>query len=51
MVYLEGYGFAVAEDTGSAINRNSIDLLFDQHDDARRFGRKELKVYLLADLE
>jgi 3D (Asp-Asp-Asp) domain-containing protein len=51
MVYLEGYGFAVAEDTGSAIKKNSIDLLFDYHDDARGFGRKELKAYLLADLE
>lgn len=49
MVYLEGYGFAVAEDTGSAIKKNSIDLLFDHHEDARRFGRKELKLYLLAD--
>lgn len=51
MVYLEGYGFAVAEDTGSAIKNNSIDLLFDRHDDACRFGRRQLRVYLLADFE
>ncbi|NLL57496.1 MAG: hypothetical protein GX244_03200, partial [Firmicutes bacterium] len=47
LVFIEGYGFARAEDTGSAIKGNSIDLLFDQHHDAWIFGRKTLKVYLL----
>jgi 3D (Asp-Asp-Asp) domain-containing protein len=51
MVYLEGYGFAIAEDTGSAIKGSSIDLLFNHHDDAWKFGRKQLKVYLLANFE
>ncbi len=48
LVFIEGYGFARAEDTGSAIKGNSIDLLFDQHDDAYMFGRKTLKVYILS---
>lgn len=47
-VYIEGYGFAVAADIGSAIKGNRIDLLFDKHDDAWMFGRKSLKVYLLT---
>ncbi len=47
LVFIEGYGFARAEDTGSAIKGNSIDLLFDQHRDAYLFGRKQLKVYIL----
>lgn len=47
LVFIEGYGFARAEDTGSAIKGNSIDLLFNQHHDAWIFGRKTLKVYLL----
>lgn len=46
-VYIDGYGFAVAADIGSAIKGNRIDLLFDKHDDAWLFGRKRLKVYLL----
>lgn len=49
LVYIDGYGFARAEDTGSAINGNSIDLLFERHDDAQMFGRQQLKVYLLTD--
>jgi resuscitation-promoting factor RpfB len=49
LVYLEGYGFARAEDTGGVINGNSIDLLFDLHSDACMFGRKQLKVYLLEE--
>ncbi len=48
LVFIEGYGFARAEDTGSAIKGSSIDLLFDQHYDACMFGRKTLKVYLLS---
>ncbi len=47
LVFIEGYGFARAEDTGSAINGSSIDLLFNQHHDAYMFGRKTLKVYIL----
>ena len=49
LVYIEGYGIARAEDTGSAIKGNIIDLLFDQHDDALRFGRKNLRVYVLSE--
>ncbi|NMB42406.1 MAG: DUF348 domain-containing protein [Firmicutes bacterium] len=47
LIFIEGYGFARAEDTGSAIKGSSIDLLFDKHHDACLFGRKTLKVYLL----
>jgi resuscitation-promoting factor RpfB len=49
LVYIDGYGFARAEDTGSAIKEMSIDLLFDQHHDAYMFGRKQLKIYILAE--
>ena len=48
LVFIEGYGFARAEDTGSAIKGNSIDLLFNQHRDAHMFGRKTLNVYILS---
>lgn len=46
LLYLEGYGFAHAEDRGGAIKGLTIDLLFDRHEDALLFGRRELKVYL-----
>ncbi len=46
MVYLEGYGFAHALDRGSAIRGLRIDLLFDRHEAALAFGRRQLKVYL-----
>ena len=47
MVYLNGYGFARAEDTGSAIKGLAIDLLFDRHAEALAFGRRKVKVYFL----
>jgi len=47
LVYLEGYGYARAEDTGSAIKGASIDLLFNTHAEARAFGRKRLRCALL----
>lgn len=48
LVYLEGYGYARAEDTGSAIKGASIDLLFNTHGEALAFGRRAVKVYLLV---
>lgn len=47
LIYMEGYGFARAEDTGAAIKGKSIDILFGQHDEARLFGRQKLKIYIL----
>ncbi|HHU75514.1 MAG TPA: DUF348 domain-containing protein [Firmicutes bacterium] len=47
LVYLEGYGYARAEDTGGAIKGAKIDLLFDKHREALAFGRKKLRVYIL----
>ncbi len=41
------YGFASAEDTGSSIKGNKIDLFMDGMALARRFGVKSCKVYVL----
>ena len=46
-LYIEGYGYALAADTGSAIKGNRIDLCYDTYDEAQQFGRKKVKVYLL----
>lgn len=46
-VYVEGYGYAVADDTGGAIIGHKIDLAMDSYDEAIQFGRRNVKVYVL----
>jgi 3D (Asp-Asp-Asp) domain-containing protein len=46
-LYIPGYGFAIAGDTGGAIHGNRIDLGFDSIGDAVQFGRRLVKVYTL----
>ena len=36
----------IAEDTGSAINGNIIDLLLDSHEEALQFGRQTCQVFI-----
>jgi uncharacterized protein YabE (DUF348 family) len=47
VLYVEGYGYAVAADTGSSIHGNCIDLFFDSYGDACDWGRRSVKVYVL----
>lgn len=47
LLYVEGYGFAIASDTGGAIRGNRIDLCFPDRRTAARFGHKKVKVHLL----
>ncbi|WP_053373393.1 3D domain-containing protein [Paenibacillus sp. FJAT-27812] len=48
-VYIEGIGFRRAEDTGSAIKGNKIDVYFDSNKTANKFGRKKgFTVYVLG---
>ncbi|MCM3603658.1 ubiquitin-like domain-containing protein [Robertmurraya korlensis] len=46
-VYVEGYGYAVAADKGSAIIGNKIDVFFASKADAYRWGRKTVKIKIL----
>jgi uncharacterized protein YabE (DUF348 family) len=39
-VYIDGLGFRRAEDTGSAVKGNKVDVYFDSNDYANRFGTK-----------
>ena len=41
------YGFAIAEDRGSAIKGKKIDLFFTSNRSAMNFGRRNVKVYIL----
>ena len=46
-VYIPGYGFAVAGDTGGSIVGNRIDLFMENHYDAISFGRRNVEMYIL----
>ncbi|MBL5768924.1 hypothetical protein B5V88_16230 [Heyndrickxia sporothermodurans] len=46
-VYVEGYGYAVAADTGGAIKGRKIDVFFNNNSQAYRWGRKQVKIRIL----
>jgi 3D (Asp-Asp-Asp) domain-containing protein len=46
-LFIEGYGYAVAADTGGAIDGNDIDLCFQTVSECMQWGRKKVKVYVL----
>ena len=48
-LYIEGYGYAVAADTGSAINGNEIDVYFSSSSECYNWGRKTVKAIVLGD--
>ncbi|NLZ53903.1 MAG: DUF348 domain-containing protein, partial [Thermoanaerobacteraceae bacterium] len=43
-LYIDGYGFARAEDTGGAIKGDKIDLFLDTAEETKRFGRRWVTV-------
>ncbi len=46
-VFIPGYGEALAADTGGWIKGNRIDLCFETLEEAFRFGRRKIRVYLV----
>ena len=49
-IYVEGYGIAIAGDTGGAIKGHIVDLFFNSAEECYEFGRQYgLKVYILKD--
>lgn len=48
-VYVKGYGMALAADTGGAIVGERIDLCMESVSEALSFGRRLVKVYVLAE--
>lgn len=46
-VYIEGYGYAIAADTGGLIKGNIIDVFFPSLQRCLSWGRRPVKVYLL----
>ena len=50
-IEIEGYGIRKCQDTGSKIINKRLDLYFDSHQEALKFGKKKLKVYLAKEQE
>ena len=48
-LYIPGYGVALAADTGGAIIGDKIDLCVEDYGEAMSFGRRTVKVYVLAE--
>ena len=46
-LYIEGYGKALASDTGGHIKGDRIDLCFNSVAECFQFGRRDIKVYVL----
>jgi uncharacterized protein YabE (DUF348 family) len=46
-LYIEGYGYGIAEDTGGAIKGNIIDVYFDSNSECINWGRRSVNVYIL----
>ncbi|MFD0049552.1 LysM peptidoglycan-binding domain-containing protein [Actinomycetes bacterium NPDC127524] len=46
-VYVEGYGYATAEDIGGGIKGNEIDIFFPKEQDALNWGRKQVQVKVI----
>jgi 3D (Asp-Asp-Asp) domain-containing protein len=47
-VEIEGLGTYIAEDTGSAIKGKIIDIYFDTHEEALKFGRQKVNIRILS---
>lgn len=46
-LWIEGYGYGIAQDTGGLIKGNIIDLFMDTKEECQRWGRKKVNVYIL----
>ena len=46
-LYVPGYGFGIAGDTGKDIVNRRIDLFYGTEQEAVRWGRRNLRVYIL----
>ncbi len=47
LVFVEGYGFAIAADTGGAIKGNIVDVCLPTEQECRNWGRRNVRVHIL----
>lgn len=46
-VYVEGYGYAIAADTGSSVRGNKVDVFFSTKSQAYKWGVRKVKIRIL----
>ncbi|MCJ7690823.1 MAG: 3D domain-containing protein, partial [Clostridiaceae bacterium] len=46
-MYIEGYGYGIAEDVGGAIKGNRIDLFYNTRSESMNWGSRNVNVYVL----
>ena len=51
ILYIEGIGERTVQDRGGAIRGQKIDVFFNSHEDALRFGRQEVRIKVISDTE
>lgn len=47
-VFIPGYGYAIASDTGGAVKGNIIDLYLNSHEECISWGRRSVTLHLIA---
>ena len=47
LIYIEGFGLRIAEDTGGDIKGNRLDLFVDSKEEAIKLGRRTAKVFFI----
>ena len=47
LIYVEGYGFGIACDTGGAIQGHRIDLCFSNNHEANNWGRRQVTIHIM----
>ena len=47
VVYIDGLGERVVQDRGGAIKGNTVDVYFEDHDEALVFGRQAVRLYIV----
>ena len=51
ILYIEGIGERTVQDRGGAISGQKIDVFFNNHEDALRFGRQEVRIKVISETE
>jgi 3D (Asp-Asp-Asp) domain-containing protein len=51
LVFVEGYGFAIAADTGGAIKGKKIDVCIESYKEAIKWGRRDVRVHVFHEKE
>lgn len=51
VLYTEGMGEYTVQDRGGAISGQKIDVFFNNHEDALRFGRQEIRIKVISETE